>query len=52
MGGIHPIVDKGCTDDGDAHDIRFLFSNLLLQIPPRVFVKGAIHVFDIELFSL
>jgi hypothetical protein len=50
MGSIHPIVDEGRADDGDAHDIGFLPSDLFFQIPPGIFVQGTIHVVDIELF--
>jgi hypothetical protein len=48
-GCIHPIIDEGCADDRDAHNIGFLSSNLLLEIPPGIIVKGAIHIFDIQL---
>jgi hypothetical protein len=48
-GRIHPIIDEGCADDRDAHDIGFLSSNLLLEITPGIIVKGAIHIFDIQL---
>jgi hypothetical protein len=48
-GRIHPVVDEGCADDRDAHDIGFLFPNLFFKIPPEIFVKGAIHILDVEL---
>jgi hypothetical protein len=50
MGSIHPVIDEGCADDRDAHHIGFLPSNLFLEIPPGIFVQGAIHIPDIELF--
>jgi hypothetical protein len=48
-GRIHPVIDEGGANDRDAHDIGFLSSNLLLEIPPGIFVKGAIHIFDLKL---
>jgi hypothetical protein len=51
-GRIHSIIDEGCADDRDAYDIGFLPSNLLLKIPPGIFVKGAIHIFDVQLLPL
>jgi hypothetical protein len=50
IGSIHPVIDEGCADDRDAYHIGFLSLNLLFEIPPGIFVKGAIHIFDIELF--